>query len=121
MTPVDCHDPVLNIYVTHSGPASVVALSGELDLATAGRLVALVEAVLDPSPATVLVDLGGTFVDVVGLHALIDVARSLAARGSRLTLAPVPPLTQRLIDVVDLRGDLSGADVPQRQRATAGA
>lgn len=66
---------------------AVVALRGELDLATSPQLrTALVELIGQPSVRCVVVDMGGvTFIDSTGVHVLVEAARRLRRCGGDLT------------------------------------
>jgi anti-anti-sigma factor len=81
----------------HAGLAGVVlCVAGELDLASAGRLVDALR-LLGPTQA-VLVDASGlTFADLGGLRPLLERARS-----SRVAIANPPPILRRLVDVCGL-------------------
>ncbi|HYM58387.1 MAG TPA: STAS domain-containing protein [Solirubrobacteraceae bacterium] len=77
----------------------VIAVSGELDLATAPRLCVLISAARARGVRRVLVDLSATtFCDSCGLRALIGEDRELKAHGGRMGVVcpsgegPVPRL-----------------------------
>jgi len=73
------------------GPVHVIAMRGELDLATAPRLCVRIDAARRAGFRRVLVDLTtAEFCDSAGLRALIGTYRELAAHGGRLVVA-VPP------------------------------
>jgi anti-sigma B factor antagonist len=77
---------------------SVFALRGELDLAAAGRLRALVDGA--HSGRALVLDLEAvTFVDSAVLKELLRARVELAASGVRLLLAAVPRPVRRLLDL----------------------
>jgi anti-sigma B factor antagonist len=70
---------------------TVLAARGELDLATAPRLTALLDATRDNGMRRVLVDLSGVdFCDSTGLRALIGAATEVRAAGGRLAVTAGP-------------------------------
>lgn len=75
------------------GPSAVLIPQGELDIASAHRLVtAALGIVREPGP--VVLDLGAlTFIDVAGVRAVLHVAELL---GERLELRAAPPAVQRV-------------------------
>jgi anti-sigma B factor antagonist len=101
--------PPLTIDDVSNGGVRILALSGELDLSTAGSLcVVLHLARREPRPR-VLVDLSGLeFCDSSGLRALIGAAQEIVASGGRLAVV-VPDgqsAVARLLDVCGLREHL---------------
>jgi anti-sigma B factor antagonist len=84
------------------GSPPVLHVHGELDMATADRLRGALEEALSADP-TVVVDMAGvTFVDVLGLRAILEVADSLNGRGP-LALVNAPRVAQ-LLGWVGLEG-----------------
>lgn len=77
----------------------VVAVSGELDVATApvlrARLSDLIENQGNMSLAIDMKNL--TFMDSTGVHVLVQASSQLRARGGQLKLTSVPPSTYRLL------------------------
>jgi anti-anti-sigma factor len=87
-----------------------LTVRGELDLATAPRLAAAVEAELAAGPTGLVVDLTpATFLDSSGARELVHLARTAAAAGVDLfVIAPRSNRPVRLVvDLLDL-----GASVP---------
>jgi anti-anti-sigma factor len=78
----------------------VVALRGELDLATVGRLRDVLGPLIDdPGVQLVVVDLVHvTFIDSTGLMTLLNALRRLVRRGGRLVLACSNPTVLRLFE-----------------------
>jgi anti-anti-sigma factor len=87
---------------------SVVALSGELDLAGAPELSRSLSLLTGPGAGRVVVDLTRlAFIDSTGLRELLRAAKAIDANGGSLTLAGPRPNVQRLFDIVRLAETLS--------------
>jgi anti-sigma B factor antagonist len=70
------------------GPVHVIAIRGELDLATAPRLCVCIDAARRSGFRRILLDLStAAFCDSAGLRALIGSDRELAAHGRRMAVA----------------------------------
>jgi anti-anti-sigma factor len=97
----------------------VIALRGELDVATVGRLRhALGSAIEDQSAKLVVVDLVEvTFIDSTGLMTLLNALRRLVRRRGRLVLACSNPTVLRLFEAT--RTDATFDIVPTREQALA--
>jgi anti-sigma B factor antagonist len=82
----------------------VVALGGELDLATAPRIRSELIATISGSPArAVAIDLrGARFIDSVGLGVLIGARRRALASGGRLAVVVNEGFTERTIGLAGL-------------------
>ena len=83
-----------------------LTVRGELDLATAPRLVAAAESLLSQQPQSLVVDLTGTtFLDSSGARELVRIARRAAADG--ISLEVVCPRANRpvrlVVDLLELR------------------
>jgi anti-anti-sigma factor len=79
----------------------VLAVSGELDLASAPELRRRVSAELASGTARVELDLGGVeFVDAAGLRALVELSEAAAAAGTRLVVRTPSPSVCRLVELV---------------------
>lgn len=98
------------------GHRIVLAVSGELDVATAGALSASLEAAIEAGGAEIWVDLSEVaFMDSTGLRVLLDARRRLRAKAK--TLAVICPLgpVRRVFTVagldreVDIYGDRAAA------------
>ena len=80
----------------------VIAVAGELDIATAPELCAQLDAVRAVRRPRVLVDLTDlTFCDSTGLRALMGAAREVRAQGGQFAIA-CPPLgaVARVLEIV---------------------
>lgn len=79
---------------------AVVAVRGEVDLATAPELRSAVDAALDSSYGDLCLDLcGTTFMDSSGLHVLFDSHARAEALQRRLTIVCPSGAVRRLLDV----------------------
>jgi anti-sigma B factor antagonist len=84
----------------HPG-CTVLAVAGDLDIATAGVLRGHVDSVLDAGTERLLVDLSpASFVDSTGCSELVKAAKRGAAAGIPVELV-VPPANWRVRRVVD--------------------
>lgn len=85
---------------------TVVELSGDVDLATAGEIrVVLDEATAPSGPAHVVVDLRHTtFFDCTGLALLVRAEERMARRAGRLGLVCAHAITLRLMEIANLTG-----------------
>ena len=80
----------------------VIAVTGELDIATAPQLCVELDAVRSARRPRVLVDLTGlTFCDSTGLRALMGAAREVRAHGGQFAIV-CPPSggVARLLEIV---------------------
>ena len=100
---------------THrEGGTEVVVVRGEVDVATAPLLRAVLDTVVRRRPARVEVDLSGTsFLDGSALSVLTAVRRRLAARRVALVLRDPSPAAGR---VLELLGDEYAFDVVPAHR-----
>jgi anti-sigma B factor antagonist len=95
----------LATHVSRTGTTVTVALTGELDVATAAALRArlLTLAASEPAPAHVVLDLRDlAFVDASGISVLLAAQRSLAARGATLVLRRPSRPVRRVLALLDL-------------------
>ena len=83
-----------------AGTTEVVQVTGEVDIATAPLLRAVLDTVVARRPARVEVDLSGTtFLDAYALSTLAAVRRRLAARRGVLVLRDPSPVALRLLQL----------------------
>jgi anti-sigma B factor antagonist len=97
--------PALRITAETDGGTTVLHVAGELDLASADLLRAEVRALLgrDTVLDELVLDLAELqFLDVMGLGALLETRRKLAARGARLTLRRPRPMVVRMLTLLSL-------------------
>jgi anti-anti-sigma factor len=89
--------------VTYVDEHAVATVRGEIDIATAPRLLREVLATLALPINHVTIDLGAvTFIDSSGLAALARAHNDAEARGIRLILESVPDQARRVLDLTDL-------------------
>jgi anti-anti-sigma factor len=83
------------------GPdGTVVGLTGELDLATAGQLPRFVAALTPDDCRSVHLDLAGLdFIDAAGITALIRAKALVEQRSGRMTVCRPQPLARLLFEL----------------------
>ena len=82
--------------------ATVLALTGEIDMQSAGVLRDRVDA-LEVSSGTLVLDLAGVgFVDSSGLGALLGIKKQQDSGGGRLLLTRLSPAVTRLIEITKM-------------------
>ena len=85
------------------GGRPVVAVSGELDIATAPLLRQRIQALFAAGQTTILVDLlGTTFIDSTGLGVLVGALKESQAAGGDLILVVNDPRILKLFDITGL-------------------
>ena len=83
--------------------AYVVSVSGELDIATAGRFAEEFERTAERNARRVIVDLVGlTFIDSVALGVLTEEARRLRASGGTCIVVSQDPRILRVFEITGL-------------------
>lgn len=93
----------LTTSVLHDDGVALLALAGELDLATCPRLDVAVEGVLADGLTCVLVDLDAlTFCDSTGLGALVRASRRVTTAGGSLVLAGARGPVHKLLVLTNL-------------------
>lgn len=89
----------------------IVPVDDEVDIATAPRLRADIEAALASGVPAVCIDLRATtFVDSSALHVLVDAAHRASELGCELTIACPPGNVRRVIDIAGVAGLLPLTD-----------
>jgi anti-sigma B factor antagonist len=95
-----------------------VAVAGEIDIESAPRMRAALEAAVAPG-AVVVVNLGGvTFMDSSGLSVLISVHQGARAVGATLLLQDVPARVLALLKITGMDGLLAIASDSDGRSAT---
>ena len=101
----------LEIQADRRGGDHVLALSGELDLATAPRVEAELAAAAATDADRIVLDLCGLdFIDSTGLRLILNADARSKANGQRLRLLPGPPRVQRIFEITATTGRLHFAD-----------
>jgi anti-sigma B factor antagonist len=91
--------PVLEVSVVESGRATVLRVSGEIDMATAGVL----RRALAEQRGAVVLDLRDVeFIAVEGIHVLLEADARSRSDGLSLTLIP-GPVVERLLGLTGAR------------------
>lgn len=92
------------------GPDALVWVSGELDLATAPRVAAALDAVITEGAVEIVFDaLAVRFVDAAGLRVLVRAARRLRRRDGHLVVRSPDVSFRRVLDLTGLTGLLGVA------------
>jgi anti-sigma B factor antagonist len=106
----------IEIGTTTRGPATVLAVNGDIDISTAPRLLeALAELDGQAREALVLDLTGVSFLDSSALGALVGAQKEIAAAGGRLTVVCADPKVlrifsiTRLTEVIDVVGTVDDA------------
>ena len=82
---------------------TVVAVTGELELATAPRLRQEVVGLVGEGHVQIVLDLSGVdFVDSVGLGVIVSVLKRVRGRGGELVVAGPVPRVRRLFELTRL-------------------
>jgi anti-sigma B factor antagonist len=103
----------LTVEESRTSSDTVLALTGEIDMATAGELKAAADrSLLEPSSRVVLDFAGVTFCDSQGLSTLISLNRQASAAGSQLVLANIGDFMGRLLEITGLRTVFEVEDQP---------
>jgi anti-sigma B factor antagonist len=102
------HTYRMDLLLHHEPPATRVEVVGELDAASAPALRDTVRKTLEPAPERLVVDLGGvTFMDSMGLAAVLAAARAAAAEGVGFgVLSPPGSEARLLIELAGVQGPL---------------
>lgn len=87
--------------------ATVVAIGGELDMATCERLWTVLERYVDSGRRTVLDCDGLAFTDARGLSVIVRAHHRAVAAGGELELVNLGRQPRQVIDLTGLRGVLS--------------
>lgn len=102
--------PGIRIDVTSADGATVVTVDGELDMATAGHLVAAA-AGLPVGHGPLVLDLSRvSFLDSSGMRALLEVSDRAGGAGRPMGLLHPSAAVTRLLDLVDLRSRFAEID-----------
>jgi len=100
--------PPLDVTVAHTAYGALVAIAGELDMATVPRVSAALEAEPAASAGAVVIDLAGvTFMDSTGIAELVKLEHGLAARSGRMAIACPEGPARLLLDVTGLAEQLA--------------
>jgi anti-sigma B factor antagonist len=99
--------PTLEVEVEPTSYGALVAIAGELDLATVPQVREALGAEVVTSAGAVVVDLAGVeFMDSTGLESLIRLAHELDERGGRFAIACPEGAARLLLDVTGVASEL---------------
>jgi anti-anti-sigma factor len=104
---------ILSLDVRPDGGRVVVAVRGELDMATVGSVECALRRVREAGSRDVVLDLQAlTFVDCAGLNVLLAADRDARAEGWNLAILDGSPALERLLEITDLRDHFAAANQP---------
>ena len=90
----------LSFHVSRSNGSSVVAVAGEIDIATAQDLASVLN---DFAQESVIVDLSAvTFIDSSGLAILVEARRRMSSAGGQLAIDRVQPNVLKVFEITRL-------------------
>jgi anti-sigma B factor antagonist len=91
------------ISVTEGAASTVVAVAGELDVATAPALREELYRVVEQGVPAIVVDLADmNFIDSTGLGVLVGALKRVKERSGTLELRSLPPSAQRVFEITGL-------------------
>ena len=107
--------PGLNFIVDHPlHHQTRLAVTGDIDIATADSLTDAATSALHTSTRLLIVDLAGvSFCGAAGITALIKIHRAASDAGASLVLANVGTQLQYVFEVVNMNGILAAQHTPQ--------
>jgi anti-anti-sigma factor len=104
MAPADEFEPQNFALTTRrEGERGIVALTGELDLHTAGQFTAAVTTLIDQHVTAVEVDAGGlSFADSAGLRAVLTARAAAQQAGASFGITAASEPVARIIEITGL-------------------
>ena len=101
-------------YDIHNGTDSVrLALRGELDISSAGRVEEELKSIQSGGPTTLVLDLRELeFMDSTGLRLIVRADESARESGTRFVIVRGPEPVQRVFEIVGLDSRLEMAEEP---------
>lgn len=100
--------------VRTEGRATIVVVSGELDLASSPELQEQLDRVWESDPEQLVIDLRQLeFMDSTGLSIIVGAHQRLAEKGQSLSLVRGSPQVQRLLDLTGVAERLRLVDTPE--------
>ena len=103
MTPNDDSPTDFEVTASFRGDVVVLGVRGEVDIATAPHLGALLDAVIDQRHTSIALDLAELdFMGSTGLDVIASVVNRLGAVGEDLTIRSAPTLVIRLLEISGL-------------------
>jgi anti-sigma B factor antagonist len=93
----------IEIGTTIRGPATVLSVSGDIDISTAPQLLGALAALDGQARAALILDLSAVaFLDSSALGALVGAQKEIAAEGGRLTVVCSDPKVLRIFSITRL-------------------
>jgi anti-anti-sigma factor len=113
--PASNRSPSLTFTVDHrSHYQACLAVTGEIDIATADSLTDAATSALHTSTRLLILDLAGvSFCGAAGITTLIKIHRTASSVGASLALANVGAKLQHVFDVVNMNGILAALHTPR--------
>jgi anti-sigma B factor antagonist len=115
--------PVPQLQVTEEDvddQTHVLALRGELDVATVPRLADPLREAIAAGKTAVVIDLGElTFLDSTGLMVLLNALRRVVRQGGNLVIVCTNPTVLRLFDITGTAATFTVVDTRERALAAA--
>lgn len=100
--------------VRRDGAKAVVAVSGELDLASGPELETELDRLIGPEIKTVVIDLRQLdFMDSTGLSIIVRAHQRMASEGCEVGLVKGSQQVQRLLDLTGVADRLRLVDTPE--------
>jgi len=104
--------PPFSVEVERRGTTAIVAVTGELDIATAPKFSGAITT-LEPGYATLVVDLSDcTFFASSGISILLEERQRAEVEGFELLVVKAPPPVQRMFDLAGLDDKLTFVEQP---------
>ncbi|MGB9185351.1 MAG: STAS domain-containing protein [Solirubrobacteraceae bacterium] len=105
---------VFHVDVRSEGRAAIIAVSGELDLASSPSLEAELKRVADTGSELLVLDLRQLeFMDSTGLSVIVKAHQRLADEGRSLYVVRGSQQVQRLLDLTGVAERIALADTPE--------
>ena len=98
--------------MTSENSTEIIAVRGDVDLATVDVLRAQLTAALERGQKVVLDLREVSFMDTQGLAAIIEAERTSSASGTRFVVVRAPATVHRLFDMIGLSDRLTVVDDP---------
>jgi anti-sigma B factor antagonist len=93
----------LALSTRYEGRTTVIGVAGELDVLTAGRLIARLDDAIRRRQGDLVIDLTeAEFIDSMGLHALLNVQRRLIRQARALAVICPPGAVRHAIELARL-------------------
>src|SRR6266496_650030 len=92
--------------VIHVGPRCIFALTGEIDIETAEGVTSFArEALANTEVTDVVIDASEvTFIDSIGVGALLDIRDAARARGAGVRIGGASPNVAKVLTILGWRG-----------------